>query len=174
VSEQARSEELHAYHDGELGVLRRLWLERRLRRDPTLRQELEALASVSQWVRDSQPGEPEADLWSQLAPRLRLIDAEVELEQDATAPARPRGALAWLRRPLPAGAVAAAVAGLALAVVSLLTGGVESANVIRSLDPQGHRVMVLPANEGATVIWMFEGDEPRTSQERGHRGRGWT
>lgn len=172
MSEEARSEALHAYHDGELGVLRRLWLERRLRRDPALRQELEALASVSQWVRDSQPGEPEADLWSQLAPRLRLIDAEVELEQDAAAPARPRGALAWLRRPLPASAVAvAAVAGLALAVVSLLPGGVESANVIRSLDPQGHRVMVMPANEGATVIWMFEGDESRTSQER---GRGWT
>ena len=47
-------EELHAYHDGELRGLARWRFERRLRREPELRQQLDRLAGLGNLVRASE------------------------------------------------------------------------------------------------------------------------
>lgn len=167
-TEDPTFERLHAYYDGELSAWARFWFERRLRRDAGLQRELAALEDTSTWIRESQRAVPEVDLWEGIAARLPAEPAPLEDDLAELAPARSGWLPGWLR-PLPAGALATAALALAIAF-GLLQSGPAPGGVVRSLDAQGHRVMVLPADGDATVIWVFD-EGVETSRRFGHDDR---
>jgi anti-sigma factor RsiW len=141
---------LHAYHDGELTRLTRWVFERRLRRSPELRRELEALRTLRRELRASDAAAPGADLWDAIALRLPAADA---VRSEAAGAGR--WASGW--RPLTA-AVAATGAALALAI-GLYTGETApgtSGGVIQWIDSGDHAVMVLEGDDELTVIWVFD------------------
>ena len=138
---QDPSEELSAYHDGELRGLARWRLERRLRRDPSLRRELELLARVGSALRDeAEAGASAADLWDRIAMRLPAAEAR---RAEALGRSRWRRRAWWVGGPL--GAVAAGLA--ALAIYSGLRGeGCESAD--REPTPDHRIAPSRPASRG--------------------------
>jgi anti-sigma factor RsiW len=161
----SRLELLHAYHDGELGPLRRWQVRRWLARDAAARRELEALAGVGEAVRQAYPAPPAPDLWAGLEGRLRSIDAEGEAAEATRSPERLGLRLGPFYRPAAAGAVLAAV----VAVFVLLLGpeATPQAGVVRWLDTHGQSVMVLDEGD-ATIIWLMQ---PDADQAGG--GGGW-
>jgi len=177
----ARADLLHAYHDGELSGFARWRFERRLRRSPALRRELEALARVGGWVRASHVEAQGPDLWDAIALRLPAADARrAEVASAARRPTResadaqraggerrraparagPRG-LGWLAWP---GAVAMAVLVAVFALEWLEPGIPRADGVVRWLDSGGRDVMVLEAPD-TTIIWVF--DAPTKGARRG-------
>lgn len=148
---------LGAYHDGELGPLRRWWMERRLRRDPEARRELESLAVLAGGVREAEPAVPAApEIWNEIRRRL----------PDADAPRAAVGSRLWPT--LPWAAAGAALAGAAV-VALLLLGGPElnglggaplaGEGAVRWLDSRGQPMMVLQDDREATLIWVRDDDE---------------
>lgn len=153
----SRIELLHAYHDGELGVLDRWRVRRLLARDGAARRELEALAAVGEAVRESWQEPAPLDVWAGLEGRLRAIDAERESATPARSPFGP------LLRPAAAGALLAAlVVGVALFLGPEARSG---GGVVRWLDTHGQAVMVLDAGD-ATIIWLMQSD----ADQAGRRG----
>lgn len=148
MSEMERSNEVHAYHDRELGAFARWRFERRLRRDPALRRELDALTRLGGWLREAETQAVGPDLWDGIALRLPAIDAAAA---EAARPARG----AWLR---PAGAFAAA----AVLVLAIWFGSFDAAapsgGAVRWMDSGGRPVMVLDDAEEAdvTIIWVLD------------------
>ncbi len=145
------SEELSAYHDGELRGLARWRLERRLRRDPRLRRELELLGRMGSALRAE--AAPPADLWDRIAMRLPAADAR---RAEALERSR-RRRRAWLVGG-PLGAAVAAGA-LALAILSGLPGEAERADgVVRWMYAGKRNVFVVEESEapGATIIWVLD------------------
>lgn len=167
----SRSELLHAYHDGELGALRRWQVRRWLARDASARRELEALAAVGAAVRSAQPAAPVPDLWGALEGRLRSIDAEREVQAARAGGLR----LAALLRPAAAGAaLAAVVAAVALFLrpgpdPALDAGAPSATGVVRWLDTRGKTVMVLDQGE-ATIIWLLQAEGDQAGREGGWLG----
>jgi hypothetical protein len=154
--------DLQAYHDRELSGFARWRFERRLRRSPALRRELEALARVGEWVRDSHVEAPGPDLWDAIALRLPASDAQRAEGERRRTPAwdGPSG-LGWLAWP---GVVTAAV----LVVVALDWFAPEAPpaeGVVRWLDSGGRDVMVLEGGPDTTIIWVF--DAPGKGARRG-------
>jgi anti-sigma factor RsiW len=142
---------LHAYHDGELGPLRRWLARRRLGRDPAVRRELAALTALHGAVRGAAPDVAVPEFWGDLSGRLRAVDAEL-------AAARPsRGGLRGLgwRRPLAAG-VGLAAAAVVLLVLRTAPGPEETGGVVRWLDTRGKPVLVLENVGDATIIWLID------------------
>ena len=148
------SEKLSAYHDGELRALARWRLERRLRRNPRLRRELELLGRVGSALRDAaKAGAPAADLWDRIAMRLPAADAR---RAEALARLR-RRRRAWLVGG-PLGAAAAAGLG-ALAIFSGLRGEAGPADgVVRWMYAGKRNVFVVeePGAPGTTIIWVLD------------------
>ena len=159
---QRFEQRLAAYHDGELGPLRRWWVERRLRRDPDARRELESLDALGDWLREAEPAAPAApDVWDEI--RRRLPDVE---------PAADHSPQGWLRPALPwaaAGAACAAAAATALLFLAApeLTGRgatpLASEGAVRWLDSRGQPMMILQDDREATLIWVTD-DEERVSR----------
>jgi len=145
---------LHAYHDGELSRLARRRFERRLRRAPQLRRELEVLAEIGAQLREIDAEAAAPDAWEQIAPRLRAIDAR-RAEPASPAPFRARAAWPWLMRP--ASALAAAAAVVAVALGLLWPEAAERGRVVRWIDGGGRSVMVLDDDPDTTIIWMLDG-----------------
>jgi len=147
---------LHAYHDGELSGLARRRFERRLRGSPRLQHELQSLAEIGVQLREIDADAEAPDLWEQLAPRLRAIDARGQ-QPAADAPSRAGVVWSWLWRP--AGVVAAATVTVAIAVgVGLLwPEAAERGRVVRWIDGGGRSVMVLDNDPDTTIIWMLDG-----------------
>jgi anti-sigma factor RsiW len=153
---------LAAYHDGELGPLRRWWVERRLRRDPVARRELESLDALGGWLREAEPSAPAApDVWDEI--RRRLPDGE---------PAVDRSSPGWLRPSLPWAAAGAALAAAAATALLFLAapeltgrGGAPLAGegAVRWLDSRGQLMMILQDDREATLIWVTD-DEERVSR----------
>jgi len=160
-------EQLHLYHDGELGAFARWRFERRLARRPALRAELDALRSVSRAVAsarfDLAPApQPRLDVWAQIAPSLAAADVEREREAE-----RPRFGLAIPRWVLGSGALAAAAL---VAVLVVVRGGgfdgedarsaasaTTSGGVVRYLDSGGRAVMVFDdPNDDVTIVWTMD------------------
>jgi len=159
MKERARrdSEALSAYHDGELRGLARWRFERRLRRDPQLRRELELLRRVGDAVRDAGEAGPRADLWDRLALRLPAADA-------ARSEARGRGLRpAWLVG-APLGA-AAAIAAVAI-FWSLGQTPAPADGVVRWMYAGKHNVYVreAPGAPGTTIIWVLDGAPRQTAR----------
>jgi anti-sigma-K factor RskA len=143
-------EEMHAYHDGELRGLARRRFERRLRREPALRRELDQLAGLGSLVREAEGAAAGPELWDRIAQRLPAIDAQRE---EAV---RETGATwSWLR---PAGALAAAALVAVAVWLGTFEAGAPHVGVVRWMDSGGRSVMVLEedAESGVTIIWMLE------------------
>jgi anti-sigma factor RsiW len=147
---------LHAYHDGELGRFSRWRLERRLRRDPRLRGELERVERLGALLREAAPAAAAPDLWDGIARRLPA----------AAEPAPGLGGLSWLR-PVSAAAVAAAVA--AVAWVAWFGAAAAPGGAVRWIDSGGRPMLVLDEGVEAdvTIIWML--DVPAERAFRGWR-----
>jgi anti-sigma factor RsiW len=162
------SEILHAYHDGELGVLARWRTRRRLARDPAARAELARLAGLHALVRGLPTGPSTPDLWPGIASRLGAIDAALAVESEAAPTGRPGLSIlrTWLR-PLAAGALVAAAATAWL----VLSPPTETAKggVVRWIYTKGKPVMVLEGGEDATIIWLLD-ETP--GEQTGWRGAG--
>jgi anti-sigma factor RsiW len=156
--------DLNAYHDGELGGLRRWIFERRLARSPQLRAELEELKRVSQWVQDLDPQPTRVDVWDEVALRLPAIDAQNQEQRKGRDEWRePRAWLGmdWLAaysRPIAAVAVSTALA-LALFLGIMENVAPPAPGMIRWLDTGGRSVMVLEEQGGATIVWLLDAPE---------------
>ncbi len=155
---------LQAYHDGELRGLTRWRFERRVRRSPALRRELEALARVGDLVRESAVRGPGPDLWDRIEQRLPALDArraEAEQRVGRLAPG------SWLR---PMGAVAVAAAAAFAAILVLTDAPVPQGGVVRWIDAGGRSVMLLEDDEesGVTIIWVLEGAAEGASKGGAH------
>ena len=153
VGRDAEDRQLAAYHDGELRALARWRMERRLRRDPELRRELERLVRIRAAVREGAAGAPAPDLWDRIALRLPAADAERE---EAHAAPRARGR--WLlAAPLAVGAAATAAAGVALLFASRPAPVPESVGVVRWMSAGKRNVFVREETgpQGATIIWIL-------------------
>ncbi len=157
-------EALQAYHDGELRGLARWRFDRRVRRSPALRRQLEVLARLGNRVRESEVRGPGPDLWDRIEQRLPALDArraEAEQRVGRLAPG------SWLR---PMGAVAVAAA----AVVALILGGTDApvlqGGVVRWIDAGERSVMLLEDDEesGVTIIWVLEGAAEGASKGGAH------
>lgn len=149
---------LDAYHDGELGRLRRWSVRRHVAACPGCRAELAALRGVGAWVReavDAAPA-PDPDLWSELRWRLpaRTADPPARSRRDDAARARP-GRAAFGMPVLGAGVVAASLALLVLVGPPDLFGK-AAGTVVRSLNTHGRPVMVLHKPDEATIIWLMD------------------
>ena len=155
---------LQAYHDGELRGLTRWRFERRVRRSPALRRELEALARVGDLVRESALRGPGPDLWDRIDQRLPALDtrrAEAEQRVGRLAPG------SWLR---PMGAVAVAAAAAFAAILVLTDAPVPQGGVVRWIDAGGRSVMLLEddGESGVTIIWVLEGAAEGASKGVAH------
>jgi anti-sigma factor RsiW len=165
------SEELSAYHDGELRGLARWRFERRLRRDPRLRHELELLRSLGEAAREQAvgPAAPGVDLWDRIAMRLPAADAERAEARRIGRGVRP----AWLVGG-PLGAAAAATLA-AVAVVSWLGEARRPADgVVRWMYAGKRNVVVLeePGAPGTTIIWVLDDGPKQTARAAGRRPGG--
>ncbi len=157
-----RWDALQAYHDGELRGLTRWRFDRRVRRSPALRRELEALARVGDLVRESAVRGPGPDLWDRIEQRLPALDtrrAEAEQRVGRLAPG------SWLR---PMGAVAVAAAFAAILV--LTDAPVPQGGVVRWIDAGGRSVLLLEddGESGVTIIWVLEGAAEGASKGVAH------
>lgn len=143
---------LDAYHDGELGRLRRLRVRRHLDRCDGCRDELASLDEVGAWVRAALTADEAApDVWGDLRWQLRRLPSPAPA---ARARRRPFGAVFGLPA-LGAGVVAAGVA------LSVLLGPPRlfdpaARTVVRSLNTHGRPVMVLQGPDDATIIWLMD------------------
>ena len=148
--------ELEAYRDGELSLLARLRIARRLRRDPALARRLASLESLGTLLREVDAEGPEPDLWAGI--RLRLVEEELRAER-----AEEGGWLRAWRRPIGITAVGALAAGsLALALLLPPQDGPipvvrpAPAGSVRWIDSRGNPMMVLRDDREATIIWVPE------------------
>jgi anti-sigma-K factor RskA len=146
---------LHAYHDGELTGLARWRFERRLRRSPDLRAELEEVAALGEMLREQDAAEPAPDLWDAIAPRLAALDAErIDVLALPAGPGLWDRLEPWLR---PLGAVAATAA----VVLAVLYGGFwqdapTAGGVVRWIDSGNRSVVVLDDDPDTTIIWVLD------------------
>jgi hypothetical protein len=172
--------DLNAYHDGELGGLRRWIFERRLARLPELRAGLEALRQLTRSVQGLHPQSPSVDVWDDIALRLPALDAPRDGQRqrgDGRGQGRderwePRAAgrewrgLDWLTagsRPFAAAAVAAVLA-LALFLGIMDDAAPPTPGMIRWLDTGGRSVMVLEDQGDATIVWLLDAHEEVDSE----------
>ena len=158
------SERLQAYYDGELGRLARWRFERRLQRDPALREELFALEETGRLLRESESASDTAtpDLWEAI--RLRLPAEGAQSAERDEAPLAPRSRL-WTISPWVG--VAAATAALALAF-GLEWGDPSVPGSVRWIDSRGKPLMVLQDDRNATIIWVID-EESRDLSGRSAR-----
>jgi anti-sigma factor RsiW len=163
MSSEGLDRELAAWRDGELPWLRRLRVERRLRRDPDARRRLEALETAALLLSEVDAEGPEPDLWESVRRRLPALDAQ-RAEAAAAASARrgPRRTLGWSA----IGAVAVAAATVAL-LLRLGDAALAPAPVphgsVRWLDARGLPMMVLRDDAEATIIWVPERQPAKSS-----------
>lgn len=158
---------LDAYHDGELGALRRTRVRWHLAGCPDCRDELAALDDVGGWVRAALDTHAPPDLWSGIQVRLPA-ERSAEAARRATEPAPPR-------RMRPALAFAMPTLGVALASAALVLtwngpGGLtwfapDPESVVRSLNTHGRPVMVLDGPDDPTVIWLMDDEQAQGAEE---------
>jgi anti-sigma factor RsiW len=150
MSRTSLSRRLQAYHDGELSRFGRWRVERQLARDPAARRELALWGQLGDLIREVEPGPAGPDLWPAIEAAIAARGAGGHAEPGA-----------WRRRLDGLGRgwrpVAAGLAAVTAATLLLLRTGPETDvdEVVRWLDSGGRPVMVLPADDGTTIIWVL-------------------
>jgi len=146
---------LDAYHDGELGRLRRFRVRRHVARCDGCREELDALAGIGAWVRESLEAARPPDLWEELRWQLpaRRPQPEPTMRERVGRVGPARAAFG-----IPALGAGIVAAGVALSVLLGPPRLFESATrtVVRSLNTHGRPVMVLDGPDDATIIWLMD------------------
>ena len=159
--------ELDLYYDGELGRIRRLRVERQLRRYPGLRRDLAARETVGALLRKGAEAEAVPDFWGQIAAQIPPREPMGRLRAPRRrgrgkgkgnrrrAPRR-RTPMGALRR----GARTWATAAALLPLLFVLPGDVplEGRGIVRSLYAAGRQVIVVDEPDEATIIWLVEPD----------------
>jgi len=153
---ERRMEELHAYHDGELGWFSRWRVERRLARDPEARAELAGFADLGDLLREGEAGAQAPDLWPAIRHQLPARSA-ASPATDASLEGFTGVGGSWFPRWAPAGLAAAAVA--ALVALGVGGGDAPALHSVRWLDTGGQSAMVLQDDGEATIIWILDGSE---------------
>jgi len=154
---------LDAYHDGELGRLRRRTVQRHLGGCRDCRDELAALGGIGAWVRDSIEAAPAPDVWSDIRWRLPARRPQPAGARQERRPVRP-GRAAFGVPALGAGVVAAAIALLVLVGPPDLFGP-AAVSVVRSLNTHGRPVMVLDGPGDATIIWLMDDEGVQSAED---------
>ena len=149
---ESQLQRLQAYHDGELGWLGRLRVERMLRVDAEARAQFGQWREIGSLLRERESEATAPDLWAAIRaelPRGPLTDAaEAPFEWFPDI----RG---WFRWGAP---LAAAAAGAAVALTLLLQpGDAAPGPSIRWLDSGGRPALVLQDDREATIIWVLDG-----------------
>jgi anti-sigma factor RsiW len=155
------SERLQAYYDGELRGLARWRFERRLVRDPVVRQELLALEETGRLLREVEAEAAAPDLWEAI--RLRLPALDAKRAEAGEAPAAPRSR-PWALSPWVGVGVAAAALALAIGVE---WGDASVPGSVRWIDSRGKPLMVLQDDSEATIIWVIEAESGDLSGRSG-------
>ena len=158
----AEERNLHAYHDGQLGPVARWWWRRRIARSPGLREQLEQLAEVGNWVRETD-SQQTPDLWDRIARRLPEIDAAraaTTADESGLLPESLGRTPGWMARstglrPIMVASVTAAVA-VAVALGTMGDGPGQRPGAVRWLDTGGRSVIVLDNPDAATIFWLLE------------------
>ncbi len=145
-----RTQELYAYHDGELSWWARRRVARRLAHDAAARRELETLSEIGALMHEHAAEAAPVDLWER-------IRSELPYAKKPTAPPQPEaawglGAPQWI------------AAGLAAAAITaVLAVGFDPSDApagsVRWLDARGKPAMVLRDDREATIIWLLEEEE---------------
>lgn len=158
---------LDAYHDGELGRLRRWTVRRHLDGCEGCRDELTGLGGIGTWVRDAvetAPAPPAPDVWSDIRWRLPgRRPGEPRAERKSRAARAARSAFG-VPAALGAGGVAAALALLFLVGPPELLGP-AAGNVVRSLNTHGRPVLVLDRPGDATIIWLMDEEGIQSAED---------
>lgn len=154
---------LDAYHDGELGRLRRWRVRRHLTGCEPCRDELAALGGIGAWVRDSLDDAPDPDLWGELRWRLPARPGPAVRERGEAMRTGPARAVFGMPA-LGAGVVAAALALLVLVGPPDLFGPAAN-TVVRSLNTHGRPVMVLHGPDDATIIWLMDEEGVQSAED---------
>jgi len=155
---------LDAYHDGELGRLRRWNVRRHVEGCPDCRDELAALAGIGAWVRDSLEDAPTPDLWSDIhwrLPRRPSAPAGSRVEPRRV----PAGRSTFGIPTLGVGVVGAALALLVLVGPPAELFGSAARTVVRSLNTHGRPVMVLDGPGDATIIWLMDEEGAQSAED---------
>jgi len=143
---------LHAYYDGELSGFVRWRFERRLRRSPVLRRELDELTDVGERLLQLDLECAEPDLWSRVSPRLAAVDAR---RAEANAAVRRPPAIGGIPNWASAGAFLALIA--AVGVRLLWSPAPEYGRGVQWVDGGSRSVLVLDDDPETTIIWMLDG-----------------
>ncbi len=144
--------DLHAYHDGELGGLRRWWIERRIAASPAAQAELAHIRELGAALRTQAEQIPTPDLWSAIV--LQLPPAV-----PAAQPARERDGFGFT---LPKWAGALVAAGAVAVAVYVMPGGgpgpVTAAareSAVQLLDTGRRPAVILQDDTEATIILLL-------------------
>jgi anti-sigma factor RsiW len=155
---------LDAYHDGELGRLRRWNVRRHLGGCASCRDELASLDGIGSWVRDSvAPPAVDLDLWGEIRWRLPAGSQGSETARRRGAERRPLRSVFGMPA-LGAGVVASALALLVLVGPPELFGS-AGGTVVRSLNTHGRPVMVLHGPDDATIIWLMDEEGVQSAED---------
>lgn len=162
MSDERRTQEVHASHDGELSRWRRFLLRRRLARDPAARRELETLGEIGELMREGAGEAAAPDLWPGIAARLPYAEVPSRATRASTSPLG--GVPGWAGAGL-------ATAAIALALVFFVgTGGGDGGPLpgsVQWLDSGGRTTIVLQDDAEATIIWVL----PETARTPPSDGR---
>jgi anti-sigma factor RsiW len=146
--------DLHAYHDGELGGLRRWWLERRLATSSAAQAELARIRELRAALRAQAEQTPAPDLWGAIVMQLpaAVPAAEATPERDGFGFTLPK----WAGALVAAGAVAVAlfvIPGGGTPVRPLPSMLQQSA--VQLLDTGRRPAVILQDDAEATIILLL-------------------
>ncbi|MBM4382959.1 MAG: hypothetical protein FJ091_06270 [Deltaproteobacteria bacterium] len=144
--------QLHAYHDGELGGLRRWWIERQIARNPAAQRELARLRGVAEALRAQAEQVPAPDLWSSIVLQLpaAVPSAEPARAHDGFGFALPK----WAGAVVAAGAVALAIYLVPGSTTQPLPPAVRD-SAVQLLDTGRRPAVILQDDAEATIILLL-------------------
>lgn len=157
---EALLRDLHAYHDGELGGLRRWWVERRIARDPVAQAELARLTAVGDALRAEAVDVRAPDLWSRIVLQLpAAAPVAAQPEHSGFGFSLPK----WAGAVVAAGAVAYALLFVGPRPPSPGPAGDAIDSSVQMLDTGRHPAFILQDDREATIIWLL----PKQSADAG-------
>jgi anti-sigma factor RsiW len=143
--------QLHAYHDGELGGLRRWWMERQIARNPDAQRELARLRGLAEALRAQAEQVPAPDLWSAIVLQLPAPPAaDSARERDGFGFTLPK----WAGAVVAAGAVALAIYLVPGSTTRPLPPAVRD-SAVQLLDTGRRPAVILQDDAEATIILLL-------------------